>query len=158
MVVRVRGVEDAKRMREELRDERHGTGDAVAAQLVSSRVAAPTGAGAADVVARGGDVIELDLAEFARAESRLAELQATLSGLLEQAGGELAQPLGDGKGPVARHMRQAFGLRAGDLGGGVQMALRSYLEELGALRDALHRVGATHQAEDEQVARGLGQL
>ncbi|WP_447003209.1 hypothetical protein ACRAKI_26420 [Saccharothrix isguenensis] len=150
MVVRVRGVEDARRMREELRDERHGS------RAVTPVIAPPTGAGAAGVVAEGGDRIEVDLDEFTRAESRLAELHGTLSELLGRAGGELGQPLGDGRGPVARHMRQAFGLRAGELGGGVQAALRSYLDELDALRDALHRVGATHRAEDEQVAEGLG--
>jgi uncharacterized protein YukE len=150
MVVRVRGVEDARRMREELRDERHGA--------VVPVIAPPTGAGAAGVVAEGGDRIEVDLDEFTRAESRLAELHGTLSELLGRAGGELGQPLGDGRGPVARHMRQAFGLRAGELGGGVQAALRSYLDELETLRDALHRVGVTHQAEDEQVAEGLRRL
>ncbi|WP_033441773.1 hypothetical protein [Saccharothrix sp. NRRL B-16314] len=157
MVVRVRGVEDAKRMREELRDERHGSG------AVTPVIAPPTGAGAARVVAEGGDRIEVDLDEFTRAESRLAELHGTLSELLGRAGGELGQPLGDGRGPVARHMRQAFGLRAGDqdagdVGGGVQTALRSYLKELERLRDALHQVGVTHRAEDEQVAEELRRL
>jgi hypothetical protein len=150
MVVRVRGVEDARRMREELRDERHGP----EAAAVPS-VAPPTGAGAAGVVAEGGDLIEMDLSEFATAEGRLAELHGTLSRLLGLAGGELAQPLGDGKGPVAKHMRRAFGLRAGDVGGGVQVALRSYLDELEVLRDALHQVRRTQQAEDAQAAQDL---
>lgn len=138
-------------MREELRDERPGSEAAV-----TPVVAAPTGAGAAGVVAEGGDVIELDLGEFTRAEGRLAELHGTLSRLLGLAGGDLAQPLGDGKGPVAKHMRRAFGLRAGDVGGGVQVALRSYLAELEALRDALHQVGRTQQAVDAQAGQDLG--
>jgi hypothetical protein len=68
------------------------------------------------------------------------------------------QPLGDGKGPVALNMRRAFGLRGGDVGGGVRTALRSYLRELSLLRDALEQVGKTQQAQDEQVRQDLGRL
>ncbi|MFI9010615.1 hypothetical protein ACIGNX_25600 [Actinosynnema sp. NPDC053489] len=153
MVVRVRGVEDARRMREELRHEQRGS-DAVAVPEVSR----PTGAGAAGVVAEGGDRIELDLASFGTAVSDLDRLHGVLTDLLARADREMDQPLGDGKGPVALNMRRAFGLRGGDVGGGVRAALRSYLEELTALREALREVGATHQAEDEQVARTMGRL
>jgi hypothetical protein len=153
VMVRVRGVEDAQRLRDELRDDERGRGSVDAPE-----VAAPTGAGAAGVVADGSaDRIELDLDEFARAGGELERLRGELVELLRRAEGEVDQPLGDGQGPVARHMRRAFGLRAGEVGG-VRVALRSYLEELDALRDALHRVGATHQAEDAEAERTMGRL
>ncbi|WP_380730401.1 hypothetical protein [Saccharothrix hoggarensis] len=152
MVVRVRGVEDARRMREELRDERERPRGASA-----PAVAPPTGVGPAGVVAEGGDRIELDLDEFTRAETRLAELHATLARLLVRTA-DLEQPLGDGKGPVARHMRKAFGLRAGDLGGGVQSALQSYLVELQVMRDALEQVSDTQKSVDEQAEQDLRRL
>src|SRR5688500_10524837 len=100
MVVRVRGVEDARRMREELRDEQRGSG-AVAVPVV----AGPNGAGAAGVVAEGGDVIEQDLASFTTAVSDLERLHGVLTELLARADREMDQPLGDGKGPVALNMR-----------------------------------------------------
>lgn len=152
MVVRVRGVEDARRMREELRDERHGEA------AVTPAVAAPTGAGAAGVVAEGGDRIELDLDSFTRAVSDLDRLHAVLTELLARSDREMDQPLGDGKGPVALNMRKAFGLRGDVVGGGVRAALRSYVKELTELREALHQVGETHRAEDEQVERMLRRL
>lgn len=152
MVVRVRGVEDARRMREELRDEQRL--EAVAVPVVK----APTGAGAADVVAEGGDRIELDLGAFNGAVADLDRLHAVLTELLARANREMDQPLGDGKGPVALHMRRAFGLRGGDLGGGVRAALRSYLAELTELRRSLHQVGETHRAQDEQVEQTLRRL
>ncbi|MEV8442305.1 hypothetical protein AB0425_33435 [Actinosynnema sp. NPDC051121] len=153
MVVRVRGVEDAKRMREELRDEQRESG-AVAVPVVD----APTGAGAAGVVAEGGDFIELDLASFTTAVADLERLHGVLTGLLARADREMEQPLGDGKGPVALYMRRAFGLRGGDVGGGVRTALRSYLKELELLRDALEQVGRTQRAQDEQVRQDLERL
>ncbi|MEU7525548.1 hypothetical protein AB0A74_07430 [Saccharothrix sp. NPDC042600] len=112
-------------------------------------VAAPTGAGSADVVALGGDRIALDPAELAEALRRLDGLYDEIEARLGESV-ELERPFGDGRGPVARHMRAAFGLRGGH--SGVQGALRSYLEELGALREALRQVGTTHQTQDEAVA------
>ncbi|MEU4741904.1 hypothetical protein AB0G02_15770 [Actinosynnema sp. NPDC023658] len=153
MVVRVRGVEDAQRMHEELRAERRGT-VAVALPVVPG----PTGAGAAGVVAEGGDRIELDLDSFTSAVSDLDRLHGVLTDLLSRTDREMEQSLGDGKGPVALNMRRAFRLRGDVVGGGVRAALRSYVEELTALREALRQVGATHQAEDEQVARTMGRL
>ncbi|MFC6088518.1 hypothetical protein Q5530_22615 [Saccharothrix sp. BKS2] len=153
-MVRVRGVEDAQRLREELKDDERGRGSVDAPD-----VAAPTGAGAAGVVADGAaDRIELDLDEFTRAGGELERLRGELVELLRRAEGEVDQPLGDGQGPVALHMRRAFGLRAGEVGGGVRVALRSYLRELDALREALDRVGKTHQAEDEEAKRTMGRL
>ncbi|MEJ2857302.1 MULTISPECIES: hypothetical protein [unclassified Saccharothrix] len=111
-------------------------------------VAAPTGAGFADVVAQA-DRIELDPAELAEALRRLDALHDEISTRLAESV-RLEGPFGDGHGPVSRHMRAAFGLRAGH--SGVQGALRSYLDELGALRAALHQVGVTHQTQDEAVA------
>lgn len=153
MVVRVRGVEDAKRMRDELREEQRGS-----AASATPVVSGPTGAGSAGVVAEGGDRIELDPASFTTAVGELDRLHALLKDLLDRTDREMDQPLGDGKGPVALNMRRAFGLRGGDVGGGVRAALRSYVAELTALREALHQVSATHQAEDEQVARTMGRL
>ncbi|MEU4767117.1 hypothetical protein AB0H12_28070 [Actinosynnema sp. NPDC023794] len=153
MVVRVRGVEDARRMREELRDEQRGSG-AVAVPVV----AGPNGAGAAGVVAEGGDFIELDLASFTTAVSDLERLHGVLTELLARADREMDQPLGDGKGPVALNMRRAFGLRGGDVGGGVRTALRSYVRELALLRDALEQVGKTQRAQDDQVRQDLERL
>ncbi|CAL9396351.1 hypothetical protein SUDANB95_01357 [Actinosynnema sp. ALI-1.44] len=112
-------------------------------------VAAPTGAGSADVVAHRGDRIALDPAELAEALRRLDGLHDEIEARLGESV-ELERPFGDGRGPVARHMRAAFGLRGGHRG--VQGALRSYLDELGALREALRQVGATHQTQDEAVA------
>ncbi len=152
MVVRVRGVEDAERLRKELREETS------VGMVVPSEVAAPKGAGTADVVAEGGDLIELDLDAFTGAVSDLDRLHGVLSDLLERAGREAEEPLGDGKGPVSLNMRRAFGLRAGDVGGGVRAALRSYLEELDGLRGALQHVRATHQTQDEESARTMGRL
>jgi hypothetical protein len=148
LMVRVRSVEDAKRLRDELEDDgprRHRPPD----------VAAPTGAGAAGVVAGPADRIELDYAELSEAENRLTALHDELSARLREAG-RLEGPFGDGNGPVALHMRRAFGLRGGEEG--VQAALRTYLEELGELREALRAVGATHRAEDEQIAEGMKRL
>ncbi|PSL52956.1 hypothetical protein B0I31_11047 [Saccharothrix carnea] len=153
MVVRVRGVEHAKQMREELREDERGS-RAVAVPEVS----APTGAGAAGVVAEGGDRIELDLSSFGTAVADLDRLHGVLTELLTRAEREMDQPLGDGKGPVARNMRHAFGLRGSDLGGGVRAALRSYLSELTELREALQQVGATQQAQDHHIAEALGRL
>ncbi|WP_433262715.1 hypothetical protein ACQPZF_30230 [Actinosynnema sp. CS-041913] len=147
---RVRGIEDAKRLRDQYEDEprRHAP---------LPPVAAPTGAGAAGIVAQDGDRIELDFSELTAALGKLDELHSTLYDHLDKAD-ELQKPFGDGKGPVTHHMRRAFGLRAGDLDGGVRTALRSYLDELEALRTALHQVGATHQAEDEAAAEKLRKL
>ncbi|MCE6994810.1 hypothetical protein LZG04_08330 [Saccharothrix sp. S26] len=153
MVVRVRGVEHAKQMREELREEQRGSRD-----VALPEVSAPTGAGAAGVMAEGGDRIELDLGSFGTAVADLERLHGVLTDLLARAERELEQPLGDGKGPVARNMREAFGLRGGDVGGGVRAALRSYLAELTEVREALRQVSATQQAQDEQVAQALGRL
>ena len=153
MVVRVRGVEHAEQMREELRGQERGS-RAVALPEVS----APTGAGAAGVVAEGGDRIELDLHSFGTAVADLERLHGVLTELLARADREMDQPLGDGKGPVARNMREAFGLRGGDLGGGVRAALRSYLAELTEVRKALQQVSATQKAQDEQVEQALGRL
>ncbi|XVV01517.1 hypothetical protein ACQPW3_29530 [Actinosynnema sp. CA-248983] len=112
-------------------------------------VAAPTGAGFADVVAQGGDRIEMDPAELAEAVRRLDALHEEIATRLGESV-ELERPFGDGRGPVARHMRAAFGLRGGH--SGVQWALRAYLDELGALRAALQQVGVTNQTQDEAVA------
>ncbi len=151
MVVRVRGVEGAERLREKLgehRPERHAP---------PPMVAAPTGAGAAPIVPQDGDRIALDFAELDAAVNRLDDLHSALWSHLDQAD-RLTDDFGDGKGPVAHHMRRAFGLRGSEQDGGVQAALRSYLGELEALRRALHQVGATHRTEDEAAADAMRRI
>ncbi|WP_146174663.1 hypothetical protein [Umezawaea tangerina] len=143
---------DAERMREQLQTDRPTT------TVATPVIAPPTGAGTADVIADGGDRIELDLAAFTTAVADLDRLHGVVTDLLGRAARESEQPLGDGKGPVSLNMRHAFGVRSGDVGGGVRSALRSYLAELGALREALQQVSTTHQAEDEHTARAMGQL
>lgn len=143
---RVRGLRDAQRQLDELREQRPER------PAPPPPVAAPTGAGAAGVVAGPADRVELDHAELAAVEAELARRHDELAELLRRAH-ELDGPLGDGRGPVAGHMRRAFGLRGGEEG--VRAALRSYLAELTALREALHQVGATHRAVDEQAAAAM---
>lgn len=147
---RVRGVEDARRLRDELDEDRPR-------RQAPPPVGAPTGAGATPIAPQDGEHIALDFRELNQAMSDLDELHAALYDDLTRAD-ELAGPFGDGKGPVALHMRRAFGLRGGDLDGGVQSALRSYLRELEVLREALRQVGATHQAEDEAAAERMRRL
>ncbi|MBB5959151.1 hypothetical protein FHS29_005771 [Saccharothrix tamanrassetensis] len=147
---RVRGIEDAKRLRDELDDDRprrHAP--------LPPAVAPPAGVGA--IVPQDGDRIELDFSDLNDALGKLDRLHSTLYEHLDRAD-VLSQPFGDGKGPVALHMRRAFGLRAGEMDGGVKTALKSYLRELELLRDALRQVGATHQAEDEAVAEAMRKL
>ncbi|MEU5694629.1 hypothetical protein [Actinosynnema sp. NPDC020468] len=146
---RVRGIEDARRLRDELRALPKP------ATPVRTHVAAPTGVGAAPIVAEAGDRIAMDYDELARTEGDLDKARDVLSELLDRAA-ELEGPLGDGKGPVSRQMRQAFGLRADDVGGGVRAALKSYLAELESLRAAMHEVGRTHRQQDAEAARAMG--
>ncbi|CCH33604.1 hypothetical protein BN6_63600 [Saccharothrix espanaensis DSM 44229] len=148
---RVRGIEDARRLRDELDRERRGR------PAPPPRVAAPTTAGATPIVAQDGDRIALDFDELDAALTTLDELHDTLGEHLRRAD-VLADHFGDGKGPVALHMRRAFGLRGSGQDGGVQSSLRSYLDELGALRAALRQVGSTHRAEDEAAAEGMRKL
>lgn len=148
-VQRVRSEQDARELRRELRRQEREHRDGPVRH--ASDVAAPTGAGTADVVAEGADGIDLDPEEIATAERELGKLYYEIASYLQQAQ-QLAGPLGDGKGPVARHLRRAFGLRGGEDPGGVQAALRAYLEELAGLRDAISRVGAVHQASDDEAA------
>jgi len=120
----------------------------------AAQVAGPSGAGAAGVIGEGKDGIELDPAEVAAAEKRLGELYAEIAGYKAQAE-ELSGPLGDGGGPVAAHMRRAFGLRGGAGPGSVHAALQEYLAELARLREAIAQVGATHQASDDATAEAM---
>lgn len=120
----------------------------------AAEVAGPSGAGAAGVVGEDKDGIELDPAEIAEAQRQLDKLSDDIAQYLQQAV-DLDGPLGDGKGPVAAHMRKAFGLRGGAGPGGVQAALQQYLAELARLRDAIARVAATHQASDDTTADAL---
>ncbi|WP_027944872.1 hypothetical protein [Amycolatopsis taiwanensis] len=119
----------------------------------ADEVKAPTGAGSAELIAEGDDRIELDPAEIAAADAELARRHDELSELLAQAK-ELEAPLRDGSGPVATHLRRAFGLR-GSADTGVQATLRDYLDELATLREAIRRAGAGHQAADDEARDSL---
>lgn len=120
----------------------------------AAQVAGPSGAGAAGVMGDDKDGIDLDPVEVAAAEKRLSELYAELAAYKTQAG-ELAEMLRDGRGPVAAHMRRAFGQRGGAGPGGLQAALQEYLTELARLREAIAQVGATHQASDDATAEAM---
>lgn len=122
----------------------------------ADEVDAPTGAGSAELVADDGDRIELDPAEIAAADAELARRHDELSELLAQAK-ELEAPLRDGSGPVATHLRRAFGLR-GSADTGVQATLRDYLDELASLREAIRRAGSSHQQADDEVRDNLNAL
>jgi hypothetical protein len=113
----------------------------------------PTGAGSAELVGEDDGRIELDPQEIAAADAELGRRYEELSDLLAQAK-ELEAPLKDGSGPVATHLRQAFGLR-GSADTGVQATLRQYLDELAALREAIRQAGASHQRMDEQAQDSL---
>jgi hypothetical protein len=147
-MVTVRGKTDARRL---LRDDLDG--DKLDGPLEkASQVARPTGEGAAGVVGDdSGGGIELDLDELAEAQHAIDTKYDELSSYLRLAE-ELSGPLSDGKGPVTGPMRAAFGLRGGEDSGGVQAALRSYLDELDGLRAAIRQVAASHQSQDEQAA------
>ncbi|MGH3431390.1 MAG: hypothetical protein ACRDQB_00990 [Thermocrispum sp.] len=137
-----------KEYRKEERAEAHGP------MRHASEVAGPSGAGSAGVVGEGTDGIDLDPAEVAEAERRLGELYAEIA-LYKAQAEDLAGPLGDGRGPVAVHMRKAFGLRGGADIGGVHLALQQYLDELARLREAIAQVGVVHQASDEEAMESM---
>lgn len=120
----------------------------------AAEVAGVTGGGAAGVVGEDSDGLELDPGQINEAVKHLDELYALIATYQEEAQ-DLAGPLGDGRGPVAAHMRQAFGLRGSATPGGVQKALEEYLEDLARLRDAIAAAGAVHRASDEDSASDL---
>lgn len=146
---RLRDKADAKRFLRE-----HGEQPRTPRHVASAKdVEAPTGAGAAELVGEDGGRIELDPAEIAAADAELARRHDELSELLAQAK-ELEAPLRDGSGPVAAHLRRAFGLR-GSAERGVQAILRDYLDELAALRAAIRNAASSHQRADEQARDSL---
>jgi hypothetical protein len=151
---RVRSRAEARELRDEwraeLREERREDRE----RLHASDVAAPTGAGAAIIVAEDGDGIDLDLDQLNAATAALDQRYQEIAGYLREAV-ELDGRLADGSSPVTRPMRRAFGIRGGAEEGGIQAALRAYLEELDAMRVAIRQVGALHQAQDEQAALAM---
>ena len=116
----------------------------------------PSGAGTAALVAEDAGGIALDPQEIAAADAALARRHDDLTALLNRAK-ELETPLRDGGGPVAAHLRKAFGLR-GSADTGVQATLRNYLDELEALRDAIRQAGAGHLRADEQAGDSLAAI
>lgn len=116
----------------------------------------PSGAGNAELVADDSGTIELDPAEIAAADAELAQRQDELAGYLRQAG-QLASPLKDGSSPVAEHLRKAFEVR-GSADGGVQATLQQYLDELSALRDAIHAASAGLVRQEDSAHEALGTL
>lgn len=107
------------------------------------------------IVADGGR-FELDPAGIAAADAELGRCRDELATLLAESV-QLETPLRDGGGPVASHLRKAFGLR-GSTDGGVQGALRGYLAELDALRSAIRQAGADHGQHESDVADQLRSL
>jgi hypothetical protein len=150
-MVTVHSKADAKRLREEIEAGRSAPVPGAA------QVAAPSGAGAAGLVADGTDGIELDFDELAEAQRAIDRKYDELAAHLKQAQ-ELSGPLRDGKGPVTTPMRKAFGVRGGEAGGGVQAALASYLDELDRLRIAIRQVAADHQGQDTEAATALDKV
>lgn len=145
----VRDRQDAQQMRDAERELRKQTKHEHVSR--AAEIAAPAGAGSAQIVAAGADRIELDPLVLNTVESELARLHDELTrclALTQELGGELQ----DGKSPVTQPMRKAFGLRAGAGPGGVQAALREYLDELAGLREAIRRVRSAHQENDLRTA------
>ncbi|GAB3433731.1 hypothetical protein [Actinophytocola sediminis] len=101
----------------------------------------------------GMDGIAVDVDALVRAERELADLHDDLFAQLREAG-TLTGPLGDGAGPVATHLRQAFLDRA-DLDGGVQAVLVDYLEELVTVRSAILATLGAYQGVDNDLAARL---
>ncbi|HKS45700.1 MAG TPA: hypothetical protein VJT49_11420 [Amycolatopsis sp.] len=144
---------DARRLVRDLREkEPHQAGRVAKA----GEVAAPAGAGSAELVGEDGGRIELDAAEIAAADAELARRSDELAELLAQAR-ELEAPLRDGGGPVAGHLRKAFGVR-GSADSGVQALLRDYLDELDALREAIRQARAGHEANEAETADALARI
>lgn len=100
------------------------------------------------------DGIDINPDEVQSAKDTLASVTLEIAACLQQAK-DLGGPLGDGQGPVARHMREAFGLRGGDQGGSVQKALNEYLTELNGLVDAVAGAAATHATADAANAAAI---
>lgn len=148
----ISGEREARRLLKEYREQEKATPNTPMRH--ASEVAGPSGGGSAGVVGEGTDGIALDPAEIAEAEKRLSELYAEIAVYKAQAQ-DLAGPLGDGAGPVAMHMRRAFGLRGGAGLGGVHLALQQYLDELAVLREAIAQVGVTHQASEDSALESM---
>ncbi|TCO52963.1 hypothetical protein [Actinocrispum wychmicini] len=123
----------------------------------ASEFAAPTGAGADAVVADGGaDGFDLEPQALDQAEQDLARLSDEIGDHL-RAAEVLGVVLQDGKSPVTRPMRRAFGLRGGDEPGGVRTALQGYMDELTAIRNAIRQVRTIHTENDHNAANGLSE-
>ncbi|RZS40946.1 hypothetical protein EV193_103264 [Herbihabitans rhizosphaerae] len=105
---------------------------------------------------QGMDGFEADYDQLVRTDAHLASLEREL---LEQlaAAQRLDGPLGDGKGPVAAHMRRSF-LKRTDDAAGVRAALKSYLGELEEVRAAIRSTLAGYRTVDESIATNLGHM
>ncbi|MEU7481701.1 hypothetical protein AB0A63_37395 [Lentzea sp. NPDC042327] len=136
-------MDEAERLKNSLRD-------GSVAEVVGSAAGIGVG-GLVGVPTTGADRIEVDPADFDQAIRQLHRRRDELAGHLADSA-VLAAPLPDGKGPVARQMRKAFGLRARDVEGGVRAALQSYVQQLDLVIDALENVKKMHVAVDENTA------
>ncbi|WP_157528575.1 hypothetical protein [Nocardia sp. NRRL S-836] len=133
-------MDEAERLKKSLRDGH-----------VATVVGPATTGGLVGIPATGADHIEIDPADFDQAVRHLYRRRDELAGYLADSAA-LATPLPDGKGPVAVHMRKAFGLRARDVEGGVRAALQSYVAQLDLVIDALENVKKMHVAVDDSTA------
>ncbi|PPK64489.1 hypothetical protein V5P93_007061 [Actinokineospora auranticolor] len=101
----------------------------------------------------GMDGMEVDYAALSQAYSQLGDLHAELAKQRDLAA-ELEQPMGDGSGPVAARMAQAFGVRA-DAEGGVRAVLEKYLTELADVRESIRATLADYETVDNAAKDAL---
>lgn len=101
------------------------------------------------VAGTGMDGIEVELDALASTERNLAGLHDQLMEQMRSAT-VLTDKLQDGSGPVAVRMREAF-LRRADVDGGVQKALREYMEELFDVRVVILQTLAGYQRVDDEA-------
>lgn len=95
------------------------------------------------VTGQGMDGVEVSPDDLRAADQQLAMAQDELRSHMDAARG-LHGPLGDGSGPVARHMRTAFLDRA-SADNGVLSALQNYYDELTNVRMAIGQTLATYE-------------
>ncbi|MFD5826086.1 hypothetical protein [Lentzea sp. NPDC060358] len=139
-MVRVDNVDEAERLKKSFRDEG-----------VLEVVGPVTGTGLVGIPTTSADSIAIDPGDFDQAIGLLRRRRDELAGHLADSA-VLATPLTDGTGPVALHMRKAFGLRARDTEGGVRASLTSYVQQLDLVIQALETVKKTHVDVDESTA------
>jgi hypothetical protein len=105
------------------------------------------------VTGTGMDGMEAQLDALLTTEGRLAGLQNDLMAQLHDAE-KLTDELKDGSGPIAVKMRRTF-LQLADNDGGVQAALRGYINELFGVRLAIVGTLHSYRRVDEEAVNVL---